>query len=285
MIEFANKQTTLIVRKMWKECFDDTDEFLDIYFEYKYKEENTLIFFVEGVAAASLQMLPYEITFYREKIPFAYLAGLCTLPEYRNKGYMSQLILKAHEILKERNIPLAILVPAEDWLFGFYEKYGYEQVFEEGKEPIAPLKELLDKHSSLETAYMEFNALYSQKDFCVQKSFTDFVAIVKEQVQDKFPPKYNISGMARLINEDYLLNLYARKAKVDPFCIQIQNEGITTIYQIADNTARQTTRTPDIETDIHLLCRLLFGYKTDELREPFRKLFPQHYPIMDLMLE
>lgn len=99
MIQFANEHTMPLVRLMWKTCFGDADDFLDILFKYKYRNENTLIYFDGDKAVASLQMLPYTMTFYGEEIPFAYLAGLCTLPEYRRRGYMDQLIHRAHYVI------------------------------------------------------------------------------------------------------------------------------------------------------------------------------------------
>lgn len=282
MIEFANDSTAPLVREMWKTCFNDSDEFLDIIFRYKYRHENTLIYFENNVAVSSLQMLPYTITFYGKEIPFAYLAGLCTFPEYRKKGYMEQLIFKAHEILKQRNIPLAILVPAEEWLFDFYRKYGYEQVFEQGKKSIPSLKNILDIHSDIAAAYEAYNSLYIGKDFCVQKSFDDFKAIVEDQRIDGFPDKTNIAGMARIMDEAFLLNLYAEKNNKTEFTLKIGNS----IFDISNGSVMQIKNLePDVDVDVRMLCRLLFGYKTDELGEPFKSLFPIQHTIMNQMLE
>jgi GNAT superfamily N-acetyltransferase len=244
---------------MWKVCFGDTDEFLDILFKYKYKNENTLICFEGDKAVASLQMLPYVITFYGEEIPFAYLAGLCTLPEYRKRGYMGRLIHKAHEVIEERGIPLSILVPAERRLYGFYEKYGYEKVFEKGDMPLYPLKKILDAHPDIGDAYRTYDGLFRNKDLCVQKTFTDFKAIVEEQIMDGFPEKYDIAGMARIMNAEFLVGLYAKR---NP----------------------RAGANPEVK-DIRFLCRLLFGYRTNELDEPYRSLFPPHQPVMNRMLE
>lgn len=257
MIQFANEHTMPLVRQMWKTCFGDADDFLDILFKYKYRNENTLIYFDGDKAVASLQMLPYTMTFYGEEIPFAYLAGLCTLPEYRRRGYMDQLIHRAHYVIAERGIPLSVLVPAEDWLYGFYEKYGYEKVFEKGTVPLYPLKKILEDNPDITGAYKVYDTLFRNKDFCVQKSFTDFKAIVEEQIIDGFPEKYDIAGMARIMDADYLYGLYSQK------------------NSHADMEIK----------DIRFLCRLLFGYKTDELDKPFRSLFPLHHPVMNQMLE
>lgn len=290
MIEFANDQTALLVRQMWKTCFNDTDEFLDIIFTYKYKNENTLIYFEDGKAVASLQMFPQTINFYRQEIPFSYLAGLCTLPEYRKRGYMSQLIHRAHEVLRNRNIPLAILIPAEEWLYTFYNAYGYEQVFEKDNSLI-PLKEILDTSVNIDKAYETFDQLFRFRDFCTQKSRDDFKAIAEEYKLDGYPQKTNLSGMARIIDTWTLLDLYAKDSLSKEFKIKVLSDGVnepTTVYSINKGVVElilEPTSQFDIEVDMRLLCRLLFGYKTKELGKRYQSLFDEHQPAMNLMLE
>lgn len=290
MIKFANEQTRLLVRDMWKECFGDTDEFLDILFQYKYKDGNTLLYFDGDKVVASLQMLSYTITFYGQRIPFAYLAGLCTLPEYRNKGYMPLLIHEAHRIMADRNIPLAILIPAEDWLYHYYERFGYEQVFETGTEPIYPIQKILETYPDLHEAYQAYDAIYKDKDFCVQKDFDDFMSIVKEQKMEGFPTKYNLPGMARIIDPKALLNLYAGENADKTFSVKIKNacdfHSYSSVFRITDGSVECDSQNNfDIETDFRFLCRLLFGYKTNQLSKPYKSLFAEHHPIMNQMLE
>lgn len=289
MIQFANEHTAPLVRQMWKTCFEDTDEFLDIYFHYKYRNENTLIYFNGDEAVASLQMLPYSITFYKETIPFAYLAGLCTLPEHRKKGYMAKLIHEAHRIIAERNIPLSILIPAEDWLYGFYEKYGYEKVFERNSESI-PLKEIINQYPDQRQAYEAFDLLFRYKDFCVQKSEIDFSAIVEEYKADDFPQKTNLSGMACIVDLYEVLKLYAKDNLSKQFRLKVNNSqmGDVSTYYINKGVVELILSSEgnfDIEVDTRTLCRLLFGYRIEELDSAFHAFFEEHHPIMNLMLE
>jgi len=289
MIQFADEHTTPIVRQMWKTCFGDTDQFLDIYFRYKYKPENTLIYFEEGEAVASLQMLPYTITFYEHEIPFAYLAGLCTLPEYRNRGFMGQLICEAHKIIIQRNIPLAILIPAEDWLYGFYEKYGYVKVFERDDNPI-PIKDIIETYPDEKEAYQEFDSLFRPLDFCVQKKETDFKAIIEDYFAEGCPVKTNLSGMARITDVWTLLSLYAKNNLSQKFRIKIINNfsNKSFLYYVNKGKVELILGTNigfDIEVDFTLLCRLLFGFKLEEINNTYLSFFRSHYPIMNLMLE
>ena len=199
MITFASENTRPAIRRMWKTCFNDSEAFMDLYFSEKYRDENTLVYIENNQAVASLQMLPYSFTFYGEMIPVAYISGACTLPGFRHRGYMSQLLLASFEVMKQRNIPLSILIPADENLCKYYEKFGYEKVFEKDDEEI-PLKEIWEKsNSDLDLAYQEFNQLFKDKDFCIQKTKADFQTIIKDAELDGFPPKTNLSGMARVI--------------------------------------------------------------------------------------
>lgn len=282
MIQFANKDTASEVRSMWKICFEDDDQFMNLFFSRQYRDENTLIYWVDGKAVACLQMIPYSIRFYGEVIPFYYLAGLCTLPEYRNKGYMGKLIHESFSVMKERNIPLSILIPAEEWLFGYYEKYGFETTFEENSEDIG-FKTFLERHTSdCAEAYKAFDKEYQQKDFCVLKSEYDFETIVKEYILDNRPLKYNLDGMSCVIDPLLTLGLYAKKNLDKNFTIKVENQ----IYQISNGYVKLSNSShSDIDVNINMLTRLLFGFHTNELPEEYSSLFEEHQPILNLMLE
>lgn len=282
MIRFANKDTASKVRSMWKTCFDDTEEYMNLYFSRKYRDENTLIYFADNKAVASLQMLPYSIRFYGKIIPFYYLAGLCTLPEHRNNGYMGKLIHASFTVMKERNIPLSILVPAEEWLFGYYEKYGFERTFERSPEDIG-FKNFLDKHSdNHKETYKAFDKEYQQKDFCVLKSEYDFETIIREYIQDNKPIKYNLDGMALVIDPVFMLRLYAEKNQDKIFTIKVEDK----IYQVNKGVIKLSSlANSDIKVNINMLTRLLFGFQTNELSTEYSSLFEEHNPILNLMLE
>ncbi len=282
MIQFANKSTAPEVRSMWKTCFEDDDRFMDLFFFRQYRDENTLIYSVDNKAVACLQMIPYSIRFYGEVVPVYYLAGLCTLPQYRNKGYMGQLIRQSFAVMKERNVPLSILVPAEEWLYDYYEKYGFETTFEEYPDDIG-FGSFLEKYTgnALEV-YKEFDKQYQQKDFCVLKSEYDFETILQEFILDERPLKYNLDGMACVIDALFALQLYAKKNPDKNFSIKTENKiyrinnGQVTVSQLSDF---------DIEVNINMLTRLLFGFHTRELTKEYSCLFEEHQPVLNLMLE
>ena len=69
MIKFADDSTRQQVCDMWKSVFGDSEDYMEIYFRTKYKNENTLLYFEGDKAVASLQMLPFQFTFCGTEIP------------------------------------------------------------------------------------------------------------------------------------------------------------------------------------------------------------------------
>lgn len=115
------------VRELWERCFHDSGRFLELYFGRVYREENTLVGKEGGKVVSALQMLPYRMTYGSREIPVAYISGASTYPYARGKGWMKGLLLQAFGEMRRRGQLLSVLIPAEEWLFGFYHKAGYAE--------------------------------------------------------------------------------------------------------------------------------------------------------------
>lgn len=109
-------------RDLWRQCFDDSEDFMDIYFEDKYSDDNNLTIRRNGQVVAATQLLPYRLTFYGSVQHAGYVSGLATLPPFRHKGYASNLLAEAHRRLFKQGATLSFLIPQSDELRTFYEK-------------------------------------------------------------------------------------------------------------------------------------------------------------------
>ncbi|HBT85013.1 MAG: GNAT family N-acetyltransferase [Fermentimonas sp.] len=292
MIQFAGDTTEQQVWDMWKTVFGDSDDYMQLYFKYKYRNENTLIYIEDDKAVSSLQMLSYKFTFCGEVIPVQYLSGVCTLPEYRGKGYARELLLKSFEVAIERGIPLVILVPQEDWLLSFYTKFGFALAFDSGTEQLPPLKKIIDDNQvDLYNAYKEFDSLFRNKDMAVQKSFQDFQAIAEEAALFNYPPKKNLRGMARIINSELLLDLFAAMYCDKAFTVSLKDEILKnndsrfTVNQSIISKDSSIIIQPLLEFDIRDFTQAIMGYHTSEKAAPVNTLFPEKTPVMNYMLE
>ncbi len=117
------------VRKLWDCCFNDNPEFTDLYFSKRYTDKRNIAIEKENKVISALQLLPYPITFYKSILQSWYISGAATYPEYRNQGVMKELIRKSFYRMQQNDIPLSTLIPADDWLFNYYEKSGFATVF------------------------------------------------------------------------------------------------------------------------------------------------------------
>jgi predicted acetyltransferase len=95
-------------------------------FERLLKPENMLVLRTGDEAAATLTVQDFELT---AGIKAAYVYGVVTLPEYRGRGYSTALLEYADTVFQDKGYKAAVLVPASESLFGFYEKRGYGTAF------------------------------------------------------------------------------------------------------------------------------------------------------------
>ena len=104
------------VKNLWKLCFNDSEEFTELYFRLRYNNDINIAIQSGEEVIAALQMLPYPMTFEGEDIHTAYISGACTHPDYRNRGVMHELLSQAFARMLHNNVALSTLIPAEPWL-------------------------------------------------------------------------------------------------------------------------------------------------------------------------
>ena len=136
MIRFANTEDKEKIQKMWSLCFSDTEEFQSLYFSKIFQANQTLILEVRNTIVASLQIIPYDIRCNKKTLSAGYVFGAMTSPKYRNKGYMSKLLEAAFNEMKAMNMKLSLLIPQEEWLFGYYARLGYVKAFPRSTQPV-----------------------------------------------------------------------------------------------------------------------------------------------------
>lgn len=148
------------VKNLWKLCFNDSEEFTELYFRLRYNNDINIAIQSGEEVIAALQMLPYPMTFEGEDIHTAYISGACTHPDYRNRGVMHELLSQAFARMLHNNVALSTLIPAEPWLFDYYARSGYAPVFRYAEETfIASGTPAADTGLTL-----EMSAEYTEKD-------------------------------------------------------------------------------------------------------------------------
>ena len=117
------------LKSLWKSLFGDTEAFISLFFHEVVREENIRVLEEKGRILSALYMLPYPFRIWNQEVTASYISGAGTLPEAQGRGLMRKLLIDSFKEMDRRQIPLSILIPAEPWLYGFYEKSGYVTVF------------------------------------------------------------------------------------------------------------------------------------------------------------
>jgi len=117
------------LKSLWKSLFGDTEAFISLFFREVVREENIRVLEEKGRILSALYMLPYPFRIWNQEVTASYISGAGTLPEAQGRGLMRRLLIDSFKEMEHRQIPLSILIPAEPWLYGFYEKSGYATVF------------------------------------------------------------------------------------------------------------------------------------------------------------
>lgn len=109
------------LRRLWKEAFGDSDEFLDAFAATAYAPERCRTLTADGNLVAALYWLDCEYS--GKKI--AYIYAVATAKAYRGQGLCHQLMNRTHAALREQGYAGAILVPGSKALFDLYKGMGY----------------------------------------------------------------------------------------------------------------------------------------------------------------
>lgn len=119
-------------REIWQEVFGDDDRFLDLYFGRVYQDSETdlLVDYASAPKAiAHTGRVSYAFRVWGERIEAAYISGAATLASERGRGLMPALLRSAHTRMYQTGKLLAFLIPAEPWLYDYYQrKFGYAKV-------------------------------------------------------------------------------------------------------------------------------------------------------------
>lgn len=112
---------------LWHKVFGDDEEYINLFFKNAYFHSDTFAEIIGGEVVSALYLLNADIKSGGKAYKGRYLYAAATLPEYRGKGYMAKLINEALSYAEEENLDFIALVPADDGLYGYYERFGFKE--------------------------------------------------------------------------------------------------------------------------------------------------------------
>lgn len=117
------------IKRIWSECFDDSPEYVDMYFDRVYNDADGMTLERGGRVVSSLLLQKYRLMVQRSEVGMSYIAGAGTRRNARGNGYMSALIVEALGRSATRGDAVCALIPANDRLYSYYKRFGFTTVF------------------------------------------------------------------------------------------------------------------------------------------------------------
>ena len=106
-------------RLLYEKSFEDTEAFVNHYYENMVMHNQVLVLKVQKEIAAMLHIVPKRFAHMKE---VDYYYAIATEEKHRKKGYMARLMRKAMKLSFRNGKGFVYLVPA---IKGMYEKFGF----------------------------------------------------------------------------------------------------------------------------------------------------------------
>lgn len=221
MIKNADRTLLPQLNKLWNACFGDEIEYSSFFFSHKMIGdevfENQFVYMQDQKAVSMLSVLYATIRTDNGVMPFWYIYGVATQPEYQKRGFAGELIRHVLSRAIEKNAAVG-LVPASEGLFGYYKRFGFETFFYKCKQCFtvecnAEVDTELMKNVKIESVSpAKYNVLRNETFHvagCVQ---WDDKAVEYALMENR-----NLGGMAYRISfekQEYVILFYAYKGEL-----------------------------------------------------------------------
>lgn len=110
------------LRSLWREAFNDTEEFLNAFFDTAFHADRCRCVTIDDKVTAAL----YWFDCVHMGRHIAYLYAVATANEFRGQGICHKLMENTHRHLAGLGYEGVILVPGNEQLFPFYSSMGYQ---------------------------------------------------------------------------------------------------------------------------------------------------------------
>lgn len=117
---------------LWNRYFGDSQEYSSFFFQWHLigedKFENQYVYIEDNQPVSMLSVLEADIICEQKVQRFWYVYAVVTDEQYRKRGYAGKVLEHVLKKAKEQNAAVG-LVPANEKLYSFYQKAGFEPFF------------------------------------------------------------------------------------------------------------------------------------------------------------
>ena len=130
LADFSHKKE---LTDLWHESFGDNEKFISSFLDaYMIPEYNVPVIISDGKIVCALYLIDFGLYSNTSILgDCAYLFAACTKKEYRNKGFMSELVKYSAGLCGNRGLKAIFLFPQaqNQKLFDFYSKFGFKTIY------------------------------------------------------------------------------------------------------------------------------------------------------------
>ncbi|MHD0317010.1 GNAT family N-acetyltransferase [Fusobacterium sp. THCT1E2] len=225
-IRYGNDKDKIKAEYIWKECFTDSENEVEFYFNELYKKENFLLMEDrENEIRASLHENPYEMIINNEKFSSFYIIAVAVSPQYRGRGYMGELIRYSLRNAREKELDFVFLSPINTEI---YRKYGFGYMSS------------LERYSiSMENiSFDRIDREYEIKKVSDKKNlYGDLTKIYKEKMKDSFAylernENYYRRALKEMENENGDIYIFYMENKPAGYISMYKREGSIEIREL-----------------------------------------------------
>lgn len=228
-------------RELWKLVFNDSEKFMDLYFNRVYQPKYNITCQINRHVVAALQTLPYTLLYHGSEVKTAYISGVSTHPDFRQQGVADNLMRQAHFDLFYKEVVFATLIPAEKWLYEWYGRCGYaEQI------TCTPPPTGIEKMN-----FETFDKLQRTKS-CVLLHDREGFDIIQEDIRlagaDYHPTTQPVQAMIRVVNVKRALELYLKHHPETNTVLRVEDDHdipMNNAYYILKSGRVKKTDEPD----------------------------------------
>lgn len=188
-----NEEMLPELKNIMSVCFQDVFEVVDLFFKNRVCLNDCFVCEEDGKIVSVLHIIPSELQINGKIYKSGYIYGACTLPDFRKRGIMSELIKFSEKEAMNRNYKFLFLVPDNESLENFYQKLGYRNFF---------------KHKKIVLKRSMMNKFYNFSKRC--KYFNDDIKNISEHMEKLQNFVYNEKNVVLYNNQDfdYAVKLY-----------------------------------------------------------------------------
>ena len=119
------------LKHLWHTVFGDAPSVIDAYFDAFYSPDLTAVEYADGELAGAAYVMPAgELVNGDSKSKCAHIYAVAVYPEFRGRGFGITVTNRAVDLAKKAGFTAVVLHPAEESLFGYYEKHcGFKTCF------------------------------------------------------------------------------------------------------------------------------------------------------------